>query len=417
MEWLILILGVPAVLVPLVLLFGFAGCYPAALACSDDRDCPTGTQCFDGSCVGVGDPNEPFLPISPPSNLAAIAIDDHSVSLRWNNTDPAAIDFRIERAPEDGDFAEIPSPAIVSPTGATDASGLQEGVTFIYRVRALLGPEASDSSETSSATVLPAAPVNLVATPVSTDQIDLSWNNASAVATEFSVEHSVPGGVEIFRVAGTTFSQRGLGEGTRHEYRVFAIVVDGVENDVPQEVKSPGAIVSATTFTAAFTAPPGTLTSDQASAAGEGICLVQRFSATLLAPNIAGTQVRLTLRGSNSGSLTIDRITVSKVGNTGDPYDSGPDLTDLAPGGMTTIAAAGTATVGPLNYAFDSNQDLLVAFDISSAANEGNLRFGALNGADTFARAGTAEAGVQDRTPGYINATNNLFLVEKIEVL
>jgi hypothetical protein len=30
MDWLILILGVPAILIPLVLLFGFAGCTPSA---------------------------------------------------------------------------------------------------------------------------------------------------------------------------------------------------------------------------------------------------------------------------------------------------------------------------------------------------------------------------------------------------
>jgi hypothetical protein len=30
MDWLILILGVPAILIPLVLLFGFAGCAPSA---------------------------------------------------------------------------------------------------------------------------------------------------------------------------------------------------------------------------------------------------------------------------------------------------------------------------------------------------------------------------------------------------
>jgi hypothetical protein len=128
--------------------------------------------------------------------------------------------------------------------------------------------------------------------------------------------------------------------------------------------------------------------------------------------------VRLTLRGANSGSLSLDRITISRVGNTGDPYDSATDLTDLVPVGVvTTIAAGGTATVGPVNYNFDSNQDLLVAVDISNTLNQGNLRFGALNGTDTYARTATAEAGVQDRGPNYITAANNLFLIEKIEVL
>jgi hypothetical protein len=134
MDWLILILGVPAILVPLVLLFGFAGCCPPASTCADDSDCPLGTQCVDGSCFAAAEPTP-----SAPENLAAIALDDHSVLLTWTNTDAAATDFLIERAPEDGEFAAIPALANVSPTGTTDASGLQEGVTFIYRVRALEG--------------------------------------------------------------------------------------------------------------------------------------------------------------------------------------------------------------------------------------------------------------------------------------
>jgi len=365
-----------------------------------------------------------------PHNLVAVAIDDPSVSLTWVHSDPVATDVQIERSEDDGAFVEI-TPANLTPTTATDASpGLREGVTFIYRVKARLdGVVSREFSETASATVLPRAPRNLAATRVSFDQIDLRWNNASATATEFSLERSVSGGpfAEIIPGPGgnNTFSDTGsdiggLSEGTTYDYRVFAIVVNGFQNDIRGPVKSaPSATLSATTlaFTAAFTAPPGTFTTDQASAAGEGICLLQRFSPTLLVSNINGTQVRLTIRGANSGSLTLDRITISRVGNTGDPYDSAPDLTDLAPGALTTVAAGGTATVGPVSYNFDSNQDLLVAFDISTTPGEGNLRFGALNGTDTFARTATAEAGVQDRTPGYISAPNNLFLVEKIEVL
>jgi hypothetical protein len=119
MDLLILILGVPAVLIPLVLLFGFAGCQPAS-RCTEDLDCPTGTQCVDGQCVVLGQANDPPPPPLPsaPENLAAIARDDQSVSLTWINTDPAATDFRIERMPEDGDeFVAIP-PRRIFPTPA-----------------------------------------------------------------------------------------------------------------------------------------------------------------------------------------------------------------------------------------------------------------------------------------------------------
>ena len=268
MDWLILILGVPAILIPLVLLFGFAGCTAQAPGlCADDSDCPVGTQCVEGLCIAVDD-----SPPSAPENLAAIALDDHRVSLTWNNTDPRATDisFQIERARENGEPVATPVQANLSPTGAasaTDAFSLEEGVTFIYRVRAVLGEQVSDPSNESLATVFPAAPVNLVATPVSVNQIDLSWTNASATATEFSLERRPPGGAfaEIFRVrdAATTYSDSdpSLVEGTPYQYRVFAIVAadhGGVENNQPRDVisaasaRAPATIV----FTAAFTAPP-----------------------------------------------------------------------------------------------------------------------------------------------------------------
>ena len=215
MDWLILILGVPAILIPLVLLFGFAGCTPAAEACIDDSECPAGLVCFQNACVSA-DTTSP--PPSPPDSLTANARDDQSVSLTWTEADPAVTDFEIERIPEAGEPGErvvFAVQANLSPTGAasaTDASSdLQEGVTYIYRVRAVLGEQHSDfsPSEGISATVFPAAPRNLVATPVSVNQIDLSWTNASATATDFSIERRAPGGAfgPIFRVRdATTYS-------------------------------------------------------------------------------------------------------------------------------------------------------------------------------------------------------------------
>lgn len=427
MDWLILILGVPAVLVPLVLLFGFAGCQVAG-TCTDDQDCVIGDICVDGQCVFGGDPGEPIFALSPPENLVAISLNDHSVFLTWSDNDPAAAGFQIERA-EDGDQPQpITPPGTISPAGTTD-DGLQEGVTYVYQVRAQGdGLPDSDPSDISSATVLPATPAGFSATPAGITHIDLSWTNASTVATEFTLDRrALPGGtitpILLPDPTSTSFSdseRTGLVDGTTYEYRVFA-TVNGVENSVGQVVSSLPAVQTATTPVpnVAFAAPPGTFTSDQASAAGEGICQVQRFGPTVLVSNVTGTEVRLTLRGANAGSLTLDRVFISRPDPTigADPYDSGPDLTDLAPGAGTTVPAGGTATVGPVSYNFDSSQDVLVAVDVSRTLGQGNLRFGALNGTDTYARTATAEAGVQDRGPNYITATNNLFLIEKIEVL
>jgi hypothetical protein len=371
-----------------------------------------------------------------PDGLAADAFDDQSVSLTWHNNEPAAADvsFEIERTPTNGTAVVFAVQANLSPTtGAatvTDASpDLEEGVTFIYRVRAVLEGQRSDFRDCNdtSATVLPAAPQGLAATPASINQIDLRWTNVSQHATRFSLERRDPGGtfVEIFSgdVATNSYSDPSLAEGTQYDYQVFAVVDrdhGGVEHDVPQDVKSaPSATVSATTlaFTAAFTAPPGTLTTDQPS--NEGICLVQRLSPTLLAAG--GTQVRITLSGSTAGSLTLDKVAISQVSTTAgsDPYDAAPDRTDVASG--VTIPANSPVTLAPVAYPLDPTKDLLIAFDISNTPGEGNLRQGALTGADSFASPPppptTAEAGVPDRTTGYVSTPGILFLVEKIEVL
>jgi hypothetical protein len=263
---------------------------------------------------------------------------------------------------------------------------------------------------------------------VSIDRIDVSWENASENATEYSLEHRVPGGAfaEISRgttgVRGTVTrvphsADPSLVEGTTHEYRVFAIVVDGVQNDVrpPEGVKSAASAVASATiaFTAAFTAPPG-MTTDQPGV--EGFCLVQRLSQTLLAAG--GTQVRIVLRGSTTGGdLTLDKVTISRLAATGDLYDSDTDLTEVTSGVPISIPAGAAVPVGPVNYTLDPTTDLLVAFDVSNTPGQGNLRFGPLTGATSFARSATAEADVQDRTPGYVAAADNLYLIEEIEVL
>src|SRR4029078_2763866 len=109
MDWLILILGVPAVLVPLVLLFGFAGCGQNASFCTEDGYCPQETICDGyGGCVSEGDPFEPDdpdeppppPPVSPPQDLNATAIDDQSVRLTWASTEAGAT-FKSDSALDD----------------------------------------------------------------------------------------------------------------------------------------------------------------------------------------------------------------------------------------------------------------------------------------------------------------------------
>ncbi len=111
--------------------------------------------------------------------------------------------------------------------------------------------------------------------------------------------------------------------------------------------------------------------------------MVQRLSRTLLRAGGNPTKVRILLRGPLTGSLTLDRVTISQAARPARASISmtpGRSLTDVASG--VTLAANAAVTVGPVNYALDATKDLLIAFDISNAPGEGNLPAGALTGAD-----------------------------------
>jgi hypothetical protein len=107
MEWLVLILIAPAIIVLVVLLWGFAGCYQSVT--------------LSGS------------PVAAPVNLTAAPLDVDSIRLTWTGTEPNAT-YQIERTPE-GQSAD---PLLDAGANFSfDDLGLQVGTTYFYRVRAV----------------------------------------------------------------------------------------------------------------------------------------------------------------------------------------------------------------------------------------------------------------------------------------
>jgi hypothetical protein len=182
------------------------------------------------------------------------------------------------------------------------------------------------------------------------------------------------------------------------------------------------------------------LVDDQANL--EGFCLVQRIASSQL--KNSGTKVTITLRGSSAGQLTLDRVYISQP----DPApgkDRWDSLPPGSPGGLTKVVdndppvvlsppdAAdpnrNAKTLGPVAYGLDSSKDLLVAFDISAAPGQGNVRSVLLPGTGTehYYRAATeppGQAARADRSPaaglpppGFTTGADRLYLVEQIEVL
>jgi hypothetical protein len=252
--------------------------------------------------------------------------------------------------------------------------------------------------------------------------IHLTWDDPDAGNVTFEIERTKEGeSVAEILSSPTPFDDTGLEEATTYSYVVTTFRIKDNEPSGPSDQ------ASGRTFGVAFEAD---LTSDQTGL--EGFCLVQRIEPTRLRQSTLpgdigtlGARVRITVRGSTAASLTLDRIYISQPAAAGDPYDSAADLMPVASG---VVVPANTAVPLPVvDYDLDRTRPLLVAFDISSNAGLGNVRF--VTGvpateATTYFRGATTQASIDDRSPSAADpgspaysSTPTIYLIEKIEVL
>lgn len=298
MDWFVLFILAPLLLVPVVLLWGYAGC---------------------GFSITI----PPSLGV--PENLAVTATTPNSVSLSWTHDsgedEENAVMFEIERR-KDGETTSV---SFVSEVATFTDVGLLYSTLYHYRVRAVSGMRTSDFTPEVDATTQPPAP--------------------------------------CFSAALTT-NQSGL----------------------------------------------------------EGYCIVQRIEPVRLAAG--GSRVFITIRGSTQGNLVIDRVFISRVGASGNPYDSGGDNKLVA--SAVQVPANMSVQLSMAAYDLDRTRPLLVSFDINATAGNGNVRYVSpvpAGEAVMYFRAATAEAGTEDRFPPVSNPggtsytmSPSIYLIETIEV-
>ena len=113
MEWFVLIFLVPLIVVPIVLLCGFAGCG------------------IDTCATGGG----PTPSLAAPSALHAKATGVDTIELAWQNNTGSPTNFAIERGLSEG--SELHEIAQIGANTFTDNKqlGLVEGNTYFYQVR------------------------------------------------------------------------------------------------------------------------------------------------------------------------------------------------------------------------------------------------------------------------------------------
>lgn len=165
-----------------------------------------------------------------PGNLRGTA-GDKSVALAWNAVS-GATSYKVYRGTKsDGEVMDTPI-ATVTGTSYTDATGLTNGKTYFYFVQAFNSVGGGPLSDEITAVPVagggggtaPAAPTGLNAAP-GNGSVTVSWA-ASAGATSYSVFRGTTAGGEgttaIGTVAGTSFTDTGLTNGTRYYYKVRA---------------------------------------------------------------------------------------------------------------------------------------------------------------------------------------------------
>ncbi|MBN1672629.1 MAG: fibronectin type III domain-containing protein [Kiritimatiellae bacterium] len=167
------------------------------------------------------------LPAAP-TGLAAASQSSTEIQLTWQDNSGNEAQFKVRW----GTTAASQENEVFLAANTTSwaHSGLAEGTTYYYKVRAQNAAGESAYTPVVSATTavgLPAAPDGLIATAVSASRIDLKWTDASDNETSFKIDRRQSGTAEWIRIASpganaTAYSDPGLPADTHFYYQVKA---------------------------------------------------------------------------------------------------------------------------------------------------------------------------------------------------
>ncbi|PYG89525.1 titin [Ruminiclostridium sufflavum DSM 19573] len=161
------------------------------------------------------------------SNLTVIIYSSASISLNWEDNLTGEKYYVVEKKVDSGTFQTYSSPPPNSKTAYDSA--VSAGHTYTYRVwvmnsegrRYLYTPELSFRTDEV------AKPTSLTLTPVSYNQIDISWGYADNKAYNTIIERRTESGTEWIKLASigigqNTYSDKSISSGTKYYYRVRA---------------------------------------------------------------------------------------------------------------------------------------------------------------------------------------------------
>jgi hypothetical protein len=239
------------------------------------------------------------------SDFTANGVSVSAIQLAWSDNAYNESGYQIERSLTSGSGFTLLTTLGSNTTGYTDAA-LPEGVRYFYRVRATNALGNSPYTAEAAAVTWLNAPVNLLIASASSTEVRLSWTDASAAETGFSIERSTTSGSGFVGVGSAAANATGFTDttvvgNTTYYYRIRA--TNSVsQSDVTAEVSVLAASVQPPSFYEPFNynLSPATIVGQAGSGnGGSGLWL-----------GIAGTAPREQLV---SGSLAAGRI--AGVGN------------------------------------------------------------------------------------------------------
>jgi hypothetical protein len=172
----------------------------------------------------------PNAPPPVPSQLTAIDTSPTQVNVAWTNASGNVTAFELERSPTSGSGFQPIATTSGNVTTYSDADLLAD-TPYFYRVKAI--NEMGSSAYTPEVSVItpptpPASPTALVATAISSTQVDLAWLDASNNESGFEIERSLTTGTGFTWLAttaanATQYSDAGLSANTAYHYKVRAV--------------------------------------------------------------------------------------------------------------------------------------------------------------------------------------------------
>jgi len=187
-----------------------------------------------------------------PSGLSANAVSSAQVDLSWTDNASNEDGFIVERSADGGvtwNPVGLPTPAGVTTFSDITVAPVSTYQYRVYAFNANGSSQPSNIAEVTTPDVPPAAPSDLVATNVTSAQVDLAWTDNSANEDGFVIERSADLGA-TWNQAGQTgagvasFSDTNVIPGNSYLYQVYAFnnitgnsaPSNSVQADVPNVV-------------------------------------------------------------------------------------------------------------------------------------------------------------------------------------